>query len=173
MATQTDPENDIIGRYVDCASRLQMVIQGLAESELDLAETGGGWTIREYIHHMTDGDDIWKSFIKRALGSPQGAFMLDWYWQIPQVEWGKAWRYAEREIEPSLALLAASRAHVAQLLRANCGSLDNQMAMGMPDGNEQQVSIREIVEMQTRHIEGHTADIQRILAAHQTQKSAG
>ena len=172
MEPHTDLENNIIDGYADCALLLQKAIQELTESELNLAESSDSWTIRGYIHHMVDGDDIWKVFIKRALGNSQGAFLLDWYWQMPQMDWARAWHYTERPIEPSLALFTASRAHVAQLLRLTSGALDKHLVMGMPDGNEQLVSIREIVEMQTRHIEGHIADIQRILAVHHTRDDA-
>lgn len=172
MEAQIDLENHIIDSYAGCAPLLQKAIQELTESELNLAENSSSWTIREYIHHMVDGDDIWKVFIKRALGNSQGAFLLDWYWQMSQEDWARAWHYAERAIEPSLALFAASRAQVAQLLRSTSGSLDRHLVMGLPDGNEQLVSIREIVEMQTRHIEGHIADIQRILAVHHARDGA-
>ena len=169
MEFQTDQEARIIDCYANCALLLQRAVQELKEDELDLAENDESWTIREYIHHMVDGDDIWKVFIKRALGNSQGAFLLDWYWQMSQMDWGREWHYAQREIEPSVALFSASRAHVAQLLHSTNGALDKHLVMGLPDGNEQLVSIREIVEMQTSHIEGHIADIHRILATHHSQ----
>lgn len=27
---------------------------------LDAMPSGGGWTIRQIVHHIVDGDDIWK-----------------------------------------------------------------------------------------------------------------
>ncbi len=164
MEISTLQEEEIVASYVECAGRLEAALGGLSENELDQAGAEGGWTIRQYTHHVADGDDLWKIFIKRALGSASGAFQLEWYWQMPQEAWGEAWGYAGRAIEPSLALLRASRAHVAQLLRGTPGGLERCLAVRMPDGSERPVSVGEMVAMQTRHVEGHIADIEQILA---------
>ncbi len=169
MDTQAGSQNEIIDQFTGCVDHLEEVIKGLNESELDLSENGIGWTIRQYIHHIVDGDDIWKNFIKRAIGNPQGTFQLAWYWQFPQDHWAEAWHYAERAIEPSVEMLCASRAHVAQLLHQIPGALERRLTLCMPDGSENQVSVEEIVAMQTRHVEGHLVDIQRILDSHRVK----
>ena len=173
METKTDSTDELLAHYADCPRLLGEVITGLLEDQLDWSESSESWTIRQIIHHLADGDDIWKSFIKRAVGNPQGVFRLDWYWQMPQEEWARAWHYAERAVEPSLALFQASRAHVVQLLRHIPGALDRCLLVCTPDGNEEKVSVAEIVAMQTRHGEGHIADIRRILALHRDREISG
>ena len=78
-----DPD-ELIANYGSCPSQLEAAILGLSQSNLDLAKGAEGWTIRETIHHIADGDDLWKLFIKRALGNPNGEYAFDWYWQVPQ-----------------------------------------------------------------------------------------
>lgn len=169
MTDPIDHNNDLIDRYAGCPALLDETLNGLAESDLDLTEAGEGWSIRQYIHHIADGDDIWKLFIKRAIGCQQGTFHLEWYWQMPQDEWAKAWNYAGRSVEPSLEMFRANRAYIAQLLYQVPGALEKRLAVYLPDGKEELASVEDVVAMQTRHVEGHVQDIQRILATRQVK----
>lgn len=154
---------DVIERYTRCASLLQKSVRGLREGELDACESPGGWTIREYVHHLIDGDDSWTLCIKQALGNPELPFTLDWYIQYPEQEhWARSWRYAERGIGPSLALIRANRAHIAQLLRAVPDALDVQVTVRGRDGSLEVARVQDVVEMLIRHVEAHVADIERI-----------
>ena len=100
MIEQAMNIDEILSFYADGPVLLEQALSGLPPFALDLPAERGGWTIRQIIHHITDGDDIWKGFIKRAIGSQAGEFTLDWYWQIPQDEWASHWAYARRAIEP-------------------------------------------------------------------------
>jgi hypothetical protein len=133
---------------------------------LDIGLSSESWTIREIIHHIADGDDLWKSFIKQALGNPGGNFSLDWYWHLPQDEWAERWSYQTREIEPSLMMLRASRSHVVQLLRHTPEAMEKSLQVCWPGGGEQEVSVGWVVEMQTQHVMGHVADVGKIREAH-------
>jgi hypothetical protein len=64
MNSQAGSQNEMIDQFTGCVIHLETLIKGLNESELDLSENGFGWTIRQYIHHFVDGDDILKTFIK-------------------------------------------------------------------------------------------------------------
>ena len=133
MSEQLSMQNETIAHYADGPKRLEAAITGLSATSLDVALSNDSWTIRQIVHHLADGDDIWKVFIKQAIGNPGGEFVLEWYWQVPQEEWAERWAYWERAIEPSLALYRASRCHIVQLLehtpgygRRACG-FDGQM----------------------------------------------
>ena len=86
--------------------------------------------IRQLVHHVVDGDDIWKLCIKAALGNSEGVFSLQWYWEVEQDTWVERWDYAGRAIEPSLALFRANRRHIVHLMERN------------PDGWERHVRIQ-------------------------------
>jgi uncharacterized damage-inducible protein DinB len=145
---------------------LAAALAGLSEGALDIAERDDTWTIRQLVHHIVDGDDIWKVFIKRAIGNPGGTFDLQWYWEMPQDEWVESWAYASREIEPSLALFRANRGHIVQLLAHVPEAWEQSLLVRWPNGVQQQVSVASVVEMQARHVTGHLDDIRRARQAH-------
>ena len=78
---------ELLEEYKKGPERLTEVIQEIPENSLDLSADKDSWTIRQIIHHIVDGDDIWNSFIKQALGEQGGEFLsLSWYWKVPQDE---------------------------------------------------------------------------------------
>ena len=166
MDEQLSDREAIIARYADGPNQLETAIAGLSEGELDIAESDGTWTIRQIVHHVADGDDIWKVFIKRAIGNPGGKFDLQWYWAMPQDEWVKSWAYASRDIEPSLALFRSSRGHIVQLLEHMPQVWERSLLVRWPNGEEQEVSVAWVVEMQTQHLIGHLDDIQKARQVH-------
>ena len=164
-----DQRSDVeatIARYADGPNQLEAAIAGLPEEELDMAESDGTWTIRQIVHHVADGDDIWKVFIKGALGNPGGKFDLQCYWATPQDEWAKSWAYAIREIGPSLALFRANRTHIVQLLEHMPEVWERSLLVRWPDGEEEEVKAAWVVKMQAQHVPGHLDDIRRARQVH-------
>jgi hypothetical protein len=155
----------ILKNHVDCLDLLKTSLDGLEGSELDLSGKPDDWTIREIIHHITDGDYIWKICIQMALGESKRPFNLKWYWETDQVRWSQLWEYSSRDIEASLALLVANRNHVIELLRKVPGSLSRTIIVEWPGGEKQEVNIGWVLEMQTNHVEAHVEEIRRIRAA--------
>jgi len=151
-------------RYADGPTHLDNAIHGLAESDLDLAPSQGGWSIREIVHHIADGDDIWKSCIKIALGNKEAEFHLDWYWAIPQTTWASSWAYAPRSVNSSLDLLRASRKHTLDLLAHRADAWERSVAIREPGRQITRVSVGFVVEMQANHLFHH---VDRILAIRQ------
>jgi len=95
---------------------LEQTVSGLRDSELDFKPPRGGWCIRQIVHHIVDGDDIWKFGVKMAIGNEQAEFSLGWYSSQTQDTWADRWAYNQRSIGASLSLLKAIREHVLQLL---------------------------------------------------------
>ena len=166
MNSQLIGQDGIIADYGNCPSQLEAAIIGLSETNLDIGQSAESWTIREIIHHTADGDDIWKSFVKQAIGNPGGEFLLDWYWQLPQDEWAKRWNYQARSIEPSLLMFRANRSHIVQLLRHTPEAIEKSLRIHWPKGGEQEVSVGWVVKMQTQHVIDHVAEISKIRKAH-------
>jgi hypothetical protein len=166
MSEPLSNQSEIIANYASGPDRLEAAITGLSDGELDMALSDDSWTIRQIVHHVTDGDDIWKQFIKRAIGNPEGEFTLQWYWEIPQDEWVKLWVYEERAIEPSLALFRANRAHIVQLLEHATDPWEKSLSIRWPNGETQEISVGWVVGIQAQHVEGHLDDMRRIREAH-------
>jgi hypothetical protein len=153
----------VLARYAEGPVQLENAIKGLAESDLDLAPSQGGWSIREIVHHIADGDDLWTSCIKIALGNEEAEFHLDWYWAIPQTTWASSWAYASRSVSPSLELLRATRTHVLELLAHRADAWERSVAIREPNGQVTRLSVGSVVEMQANHLLHH---VDRILAIH-------
>ncbi len=165
MTEEPNNHNVILARYMSGPTRLVDAIAGLTEAQLDVAPAAEAWTIRQIVHHIVDGDQIWTIGIKAALGSIQAPFGFSWYWDKPQVEWAKSWNYAGRAIEPSLALLNANRHHVEQMLLQIPGAWERCLWLQWRDKQEQ-ISVGQIVEMQAGHALGHVDDILAIRQMH-------
>ncbi len=159
----------ILAYYLEGPSRLQAAVAELSEADLDIGPAPGGWTIREIAHHIVDGDDIWAIAIKAAFGNPETPLTFSWYWNIKQDEWAKHWNYAGRPVEPSLALFAATRQHIAQLLQAQPDAWERCLIIEWPSHPPEHISVREMVEMQARHAHGHIDEILAIRKEHEPE----
>ncbi len=156
-------KDSVIARYIEGPTLLERALKGLKESDLDTAPSKGKWTIRQIVHHIVDGDDIWKTFIKQALGNDQSEFSLDWYRAFPQDTWADRWAYAQRPIGVSLALLKAIRAHVIQLLEHVPDGWNRAVGFREPNGKIEIVPVGFVIEMQADHVAHHMQQIEAIL----------
>jgi hypothetical protein len=165
MTTLVVSPESLLSEYADGPARLEAALMDITDPELDLSLAENAWTIRQIVHHIVDGDDLWETCIKAALGNSDGLFTLQWYWDKPQMEWSESWRYARRSVESSLALLDANRHHIVELLEHVPDALERSIRLQPPHGNEVHITIKEVLEMQVRHMTGHTQDIQTIRQA--------
>ena len=163
MPKQSDSTNKTLVQYADGPAILESAIQGLSASNLDLSFTSDSWSIRQIVHHLADGDDLWKMCIKAALGNEQGLFSLLWYWEKPQVDWSQSWHYANRDIDSPLALLRANRKQIVELINQTPGAWEKSIRLQRPEGQEERITVGWVLEMQARHIIEHVKDIQMIL----------
>lgn len=152
-----------IGRYRDGPVLLGQVVKDLTDADLDAVPAGGGWTIRQIVHHLADGDDIWKLCIKMAIGNEEAEFALAWYWALPQETWAERWVYARRSIDESLSLLRATRAHVVQLLERAPEAWNRAVVVRTRNGDVERVPVGFVVQMQGDHVYHHVERIRAIL----------
>ncbi len=162
----TQKQQALAKRYAYGPDLLQSIIQDLQEPHLDLKLTPGSWSIRQLIHHITDGDYLWKEFLLRAAGDGEVEFSLEWYWCLPQDEWVKRWSYAGRDTSRSLILFKANRQHTLDLLAFTPWLWEKCLLIPTHEGGSERVSVEEVVEMQAGHVEGHVEDIRQIRLAH-------
>ena len=159
MIAPTNKES-IISRYIGGPTLLERILTGLNEADLDSASSAGGWTIRQMVHHIVDGDDIWKICIKQALGNDQSEFSLDWYRVLSQDIWSDRWANAKRPVEESLALFRAIRAYVVQLIEHIPDGWNRTVGFREPNGEIEIVSVGFIIEMQANHVLHHLKQIE-------------
>ncbi len=166
MTKKDQNKKNILTKYADGPEMVLAAIVGLSDEQLDLKLTVDGWSIRQVVHHITDGDYLWKEFLLRAAGEPEQGFSLEWYWCLPQDDWVKRWSYAGREVQHSLELLKANRQHTLELLEHVPGLWEKCLLIPTRQGGQEKVSVAEVIEMQAGHVVGHVEDIQKIRQAH-------
>jgi DinB superfamily len=165
MAVENTRMEEILGEFASGPGLAGGAVEGLSEAQLDLKLDPGSWSIRQLVHHIADGDYLWKEFLLRAMGEPEREFILEWYWCLPQDDWVKRWSYAERDIRTSLELFQANRQHTVELLKQVPGLWEKCLLIPSRQGGQERVSVGEVVEMQARHVVGHVEDIQKIKEA--------
>jgi len=153
-----------LSRYREGPQQLEEVLMNLTDADLDAKPAQGGWTIRQIVHHIVDGDDIWKMAIKMAMGTEEGEFALGWYWALPQQTWAERWAYAKRSLDVSLSLLRAERAHVVQLLESAPEVWERTFLVRTPKGEVERIPVGFVVQMQADHVSHHIERIRAILA---------
>jgi uncharacterized damage-inducible protein DinB len=152
-----------MARFREGPALLKEAVKNLTDADLDAAPSGGGWTIREIVHHIVDGDDIWKLGIKMAMGNEQPEFPLGWYRVMSQQAWGDRWADGRRSIAPSLSLFEAVGTHVLQLLESVPDAWDRAAVLRKPDGEMERVPVGFVVQMQADHVQHHVERIREIL----------
>jgi len=157
-------QSSLLSRYLQGPELLEHAIAGLRDADLDASPSRGGWTIRQIVHHVVDGDDLWMTCIKAALGNEQGEFTLEWYWGLPQDTWADRWSYAQRPVDASLALLRATRAHIGQLLERVPDACSRSIGLRTLQGGTERVSVSTVIEMQADHVAHHVERIAAIRA---------
>ena len=142
---------------------LEETVTRLHDCELDFKPSGGGWSIRQIVHHVVDGDDIWKLGIKMAMGNKQPEFSLGWYSSQTQDTWADRWAYCQRPIDTSLSLLRAIREHVFQLLESVPEAWHRAVVVRTPNGDPEEVPVGFVIKMQSDHLLHHIERIRAIL----------
>jgi hypothetical protein len=157
---------ELLQKYLQVPNCLEDAIAGLSDSDLDLCDQG--WTIRQIVHHLAEGEYIWQLNLRVIIGMNGAAFPFTWYFALSQEEWVERWAYAQRPLGPSLALLRANAWNLAELLRKVPDAWDHFGRVTWPgEQEESHMTVREIVEMYLRHTAQHVEEIQAIRALHQ------
>lgn len=166
-------ESEFLERYAQGPDQLERALADVETPVLDATASHGGWTVRQIVHHIVDGDDIWKLCIKIALGNEDGEFALGWYWALEQDVWADRWRYSERPVDVSLALFRANRGHVLQLMKHVPDAWTRSVMWPRPNGPTERVTVGRAIQIQAEHAEHHIAQINAIRSAYLAGRSAG
>jgi uncharacterized damage-inducible protein DinB len=163
----TDSTNSLLKRYLKLPDRLEAAIAGLNDEQLDLT-LGTGWSIREYVHHTVEGEQMWQLFLRAMLGKDGIEIPIQWYFDLTQDDWAKRWASGKRAVGPSLSLYRGSTASLVELLRnIPPEAWKHYGYVTWPDDDEEtHITVRDIVLMHLGHMDHHTGDIRAIRTAH-------
>jgi uncharacterized damage-inducible protein DinB len=152
-----------ISRYREGPILLERIVMDLRDADLDAKFSRGGWSVRQIVHHIVDGDDIWKLCIKMAIGNELAEFALGWYWSLTQETWADRWAYGQRSIGASLSLLRANREHILQLLGSVPEAWNRGVIVRTSQGEIERVPVGYVIQMQGDHVLHHIERIHAIL----------
>jgi hypothetical protein len=157
----------LLKHYLELPGRLEAAVQGLSEQQLDLT-LGKGWSIRAYVHHTVEGEQMWQMALRAIIGRDGVEFPVHWYFAVPQDEWAKHWAYDKRPIEPALALFRGSTTGLVDLMHClPAGTWNHYGRVTWPgDTSESRLTVRDIILIHLRHVDQHAADIRAIRAKH-------
>lgn len=110
---QRSPE-ETLALYTRGGDDVEAALAGLTEADLDLTRAPEEWSIRQIVHHLAETDSMFLMIFESALAQSGSTFIRNTY---DQAHWAETLAYKERAIEPSLALIKATRRHIAQLLQ--------------------------------------------------------
>jgi len=153
----------LLGKYKKGPELVAETVKDLSNEQLDLAQDDENWTIREIIHHIIDGDSLWTSFIKQALGGQDRPFELFWYWDLAQDEWAEKWAYGIRPIESGLSLLRANCDYLVSMLSSVPKAGSYSLEIPWPNGDSATWTVRRVMVWNLKHTKDHLDDIKVIL----------
>ncbi|HEY5002659.1 MAG TPA: DinB family protein [Ktedonobacteraceae bacterium] len=156
---------DVLVQYEEAPQKLEMALEGLSESALDLTTTPGQWSIRKIVHHLAESESLFMMQIKTALADSGAVYIRNPY---NQETWPEKLDYAGRAIEPSVMLVKAVHVHIVQLVHH------------LPDYSERYVMAKAIdatdegrkntvggwLEAMASHIWEHCEEIREIRCIH-------
>jgi hypothetical protein len=159
-------QDELLCEYGKLPERLEAVIAGLDESDLDLRKDGE-WSIRQYVCHIVEGEQLWQINLRVILGLNGTKFPFDWYPRLSQMEWSERWAYCKRSLQVMLDQYRADTQYLADILKNLPDVWEHFGCITFPgDEAERQFTVRDIVEMNLRHLDGHAQDIRAIRAWH-------
>ncbi len=162
----TTSHDALLKRYLQLPDRLEAVLAGLSEAQLDLS-LGEGWSIRAYVHHTVEGEYLWQVLLRTMVGSDGIELPFQWYFTQTQDTWAAKWGYNKRPVGPALDLFRANTRSLVEFLRCVPAAWECSGTITWP-GEDQptRVKVRDVVLIHIRHMDGHAADIRAIRLEH-------
>jgi catechol 2,3-dioxygenase-like lactoylglutathione lyase family enzyme len=106
---------EILALYAQGPEQLEAALEGLAEADLDLGREGGGWSIRQIVHHVADTDILFGETMKVALSAPGAAMTRPR--AVGNERISTAPEYNKRPIGTSIQLFRVFHEYILELVR--------------------------------------------------------
>lgn len=151
--------------YARGGDDLEALLAGLTEADLDLARAPEEWSIRQIVHHLAEVDTMFLMLFESALAQPGITFIRSAY---DQAHWAEALAYHKRAIEPSLALIKATRGHIAHLLQHIPDHWDRFVLLkfASDEGEGYKITVGQELNEMNWHFAEHCAEIRETRRIH-------
>lgn len=142
----------LIESYLAGPGEVRRAIEGLTAKEIDSTPVVRQWTIRQVVCHLADAEILYADRMKRILAEDEPAMVR----ADPEAYVG-ALAVASRDMENEVALIAAIRMHVGQILASLEPRQFERRGIHSTDGP---LTLLAVLERVTAHIPHHVAFIE-------------
>ena len=150
---------ETLSLYIESVAELEKALLNLSEDDLNLSLTSDSWSIRRIVHHLADSETIFCWGMKLAL-SESGRIFKQYFPDSNDPL--SALSSPTRPIQPSLDLIRAMRAHIAQLAL----DIPDAMERYTVDAEGDKATFGNLASMLLRHMAEHLDEIEAIRLAH-------
>jgi catechol 2,3-dioxygenase-like lactoylglutathione lyase family enzyme len=151
--------------YARGGDDVEAALAGLAEADLDLSRAPEEWSIRQIVHHLADIDAMFLLIFESALARSGSTFLRNSY---DQAHWAEALAYKQRAIEPSLALIKATRWHLVQLFPHIADYWDRYVLLkfASDEGQGHKITVGQLLAEMNWHLADHCREIRETRRIH-------
>lgn len=157
--------SELLRLYEQGPDKLETLLEGLSEADLDLSCAPGQWSIRQIVHHLAEGEMLWTPMMKSALAQSGSTYIRNPY---NQETWPETFKYATRPVASSVALLRSLRAHVLELIQCVPDNEERFVMMRTIDGDPEgrKATFGGLIGGMAEHVEEHCEEIRAIREQH-------
>lgn len=161
---QRSPE-ETLALYARGGEDVEAALAELTEADLDLTRAPDEWSIRQIVHHLSESESLVLLTLKLALSQSGSTSIRNPY---DQAHWAEALAYKERAVEPSLALINASRQHLAHLMQHIPDYSERYVLLKFAneEGEGRKITVGEWLDVMNRHLAEHCAEIRETRHVH-------
>ncbi|MBN8705556.1 MAG: DinB family protein [Bacteroidetes bacterium] len=154
----TLPEKkQLIRQFRDGSWKLELALKSVPAEAIDFRPAPGKWTIHEIVVHLADSEAVGYNRCRRIVAeSGSDVFAYD------QDAWANELFYSKTRLEDAVVLFNLLRKLNTELLQQLDESAFSRFVIHPERG---QLTLEAWVEMYTRHVDVHLAQIQRNLEA--------
>ncbi len=165
MSELNTSQRETLARFTSGADKLETVIMGLSEQQLDYSCAQGEWTIRQIVHHVADDGDAWSMHFKKALATPGVPIRFEGF--PGNDPWANALAFDKRPIDSAIALVKSHRRFINELAEYFPEAWEQYVVIVDSQGQEvTKVSAEQIIRMISEHLNEHVAEIEAIKRQH-------
>lgn len=154
----TSTRQEMISAIRELPARLEELVGGLSEEQLDASAGEGEWTVRQVVHHLADAHMVGFGRMKLVLTEEHPTVVV-----YDQEAWAETPDYREIPIEASLQIIRGLHQRWVALMK---GLDEGQWARTGFHRERGDVSVEGFLGTYANHAGAHLGQIARLLEAH-------
>jgi uncharacterized damage-inducible protein DinB len=144
----------MIDAYLAGIDVLRQAVAGMTAEQLVARPVAGRWSTLEVVCHLADFEPIYADRMKRVIATDRPLML-----SAGREAFARSLAYHERDIDEELALIDVTRKQMARILRGLPEDAWDRVGIYRHEGQEEERSLRRLLETITGHIPHHAAFI--------------